>query len=179
MRRALLAVFAGGVLLTGAACGNDPETTTSAPASPSATPSSSPAPDYSQDTALVCGRLQTLYKGELRNFGAAMGKVVSYRETKQTAGPSADPQHVAGAKAAEKAAAAQLTAAAVKIRKLTATAQDPQLRTAGASSAAKLERSAKDRKYITTVKTLKSLDTTIQLQFTEWLTPVAGFCGPQ
>jgi hypothetical protein len=182
MRRVLLAVLAGGLLLTGAACGDDAQPTAGAPASPttpSDPPSSSPEPDYSDDTAQICGKLQTLYKGELRDFGAAMGKVVSYRETKQTPGPSADPQQIAGEKAAEKAAATELAAAGTKIRKLTATAQDPELRTAGATSAAKLEHSAKDRRYITGTKTLKALNATIESQFTEWLTPVAGFCVPQ
>jgi hypothetical protein len=74
-------------------------------------------------------------------------------------------------------AAGQLQAAATKIRKETAAAENPDFQAAGKVSAAKLETSAKDRKYMDRVKTLNDLNKTVQQQFTEWLTPVAGYCG--
>jgi hypothetical protein len=170
MRRAILALVAGGTLVATAACTSNAKTTgaaeTGAPAA-TAAPSTSPAPDYSASTRLVCGKLQTLYTGELKAFGAAVGKMITYKEAKQTA--EADK--------AEATAAGQLTAAATKIRTETAAAEDPDFQAAGRTSAAKFEQSAKDRKYFAKVKTLADLNATVQEQFTEWLTPVAGYCG--
>jgi hypothetical protein len=170
MRRALLAVIAGGTLLAGTACDSDassPEAAAPAPATTSAAPTASPAPDYSADTKQVCDELKTVYQGELRDFGAAMGKMITYKEAKQTT----------EAQKAEDTAAAELKAVALKIRKETAVAQDPEIKTAGAESAAKLERSAKDRKYMDRVKSLKDLNGSIERQLNEWLTPVSGYCG--
>jgi hypothetical protein len=168
MRRAILAVIAGAAVLAGSACDSDATATPEAAAqsaAPTAAASTS-APDYSASTKLVCGKLQTLYTAELRNFGTAMGKMVTYKEAKQTA--EADK--------AEAAAAAQLKAAATKIRKETASAQDPDFVAAGKVSASKLESSAADRRYFDRVKTLTDLNKTVEAQFTEWLNPVAGYC---
>ncbi|XVU25098.1 hypothetical protein ACQPZJ_49265 [Actinoplanes sp. CA-054009] len=169
MRRALLAVIAVGTLLTGAACDSDAKSSGAAAApAPSASPSASPEPDYSANTKLVCGNLQKLYAAELKDFGAAMGKMITYKEAKQAT----------EAKKAEDAATAKLKAAAAKIRTDTTTAEDPEFMAAGQTSAAKLDASAVDRKYITKIKTLKDLNSTIEAQFTEWLSPVAGYCSP-
>ncbi|MEV4345557.1 hypothetical protein AB0J83_13870 [Actinoplanes sp. NPDC049596] len=169
MRRALLAVIAAGTLLTGAACdANSPDEGEAAAPAPSASPSASPEPDYSANTELVCGNLQKLYSVELKDFGAAMGKMITYKEAKQPA----------EAKRAEDAATAKLKAVAAKIRTDTATAEDPEFMAAGQTSAAKVDASAVDRKYITKIKSLKDLNATIEPQFTEWLSPVAGYCGP-
>lgn len=173
MRRALLAALAGGVLLSGAACDSDadtseiaaPEATTAVPA-PATT---SPAPDYSANTEQVCGRLETVFSGSLaKEFGAAMGKMIAQKEAKQ-----ADE-----AEKAEKAAAAELKSVGSQIRKETAEAENPEFKAAGATSAAKLEKSAKNRDYIEKVKTSKDLDRTLEDQIQEWLSPVAGFCRP-
>ncbi|MEU4239167.1 hypothetical protein [Actinoplanes sp. NPDC026619] len=167
MRRAILAVIAGAaVLAAGAACdaAAQPEAAATS-ATPTAAPTTS-APDYSASTKQVCTQLQTLYTAELRNFGTAMGKMVTYKEAKQTA--EADK--------AEATAAGQLKAAATKIRKETSTALDPDFITAGKISASKLESSATDRRYFDKVKTLTDLDKTVQAQFAEWLNPVAGYC---
>ncbi|GIE08316.1 hypothetical protein [Paractinoplanes ferrugineus] len=167
MRRALLAATAGLFLLAGSACDSDangkPEAASTAP---TAAATVLAAPDYSASTEQVCSKLQTLYTAELRNFGTAMGKMVSYKENKQAA----------DAEKAESTAAAQLKAAAAKIRKETALAEDPDFIAAGKVSASKLESSATDRRYFDTVKTLADLNKTVQNQFTEWLNPVAGYC---
>lgn len=171
MRRAILAVIAGGTLLAGSACDTgakaEPEAAAPARTAATAAPSESAAPNYSASTKLVCGKLQSLYSVELRAFGTAMGKMVTYKETKQTS----------DAEKAEATAAGQLKAAATKIRKETATAQDPDFQAAGKVSAAKLETSAANRTYMNKVKTLADLDKTVQSQFAEWLNPVAGYCG--
>jgi hypothetical protein len=169
MRRALLAVIAAGTLLAGAACDSDAKDSDAADApAPSASPSASVAPDYTANTKLVCADLQKIYQVELRDFGAAMGKMITYKEAKQTT----------EAKKAEAAAAVKLKAVAAKIRTTTADAEDPEIMAAGQTSAAKVDASATDRKYITKIKTLKDLNGTIETQLTEWLSPVAGFCGP-
>ena len=168
MRRALLAVIAGSTLLAGAACDSDAKSTeadTAAPLAATAAPTTA-APDYSVSTKQVCTKLDSLYATELKAFGTAMGMLVTYKENKQAT----------DAEKAETTAAAHLKAAATKIRKETATAEDPDFQTAGKLSAAKLESSAKDHKYIDRVRTLKDLNTTVQSQFTEWLTPVSGYC---
>ncbi|WP_249999619.1 hypothetical protein [Actinoplanes sp. M2I2] len=169
MRRALLAVLAGSLLLTGAACDSDAKSPEAAPeATPASTAPSSPAPpDYTANTKLVCGKLETLYSGELRDFGAAMGKLITYREAKQTA----------EAKKAETAAVAELKGVAVKIRKETSAAQNPEFKAAGLTSAAKVDASAVNKAYIKKATTLKVLNSTIEGQFKEWLSPVAGYCA--
>ena len=171
MRRAILAVIAGGTLLAGAACDSDAKAKTEAadPTRTAATaaPSSEPAPDYSASTKLVCGKLQSLYTTELRAFGTAMGRMVTYKEAKQTT----------DAEKAEATAAGQLKAAATKIRTATAAAEDPDFQAAGKVSASKLESSATDRRYMDRVKSMADLNKTVQAQFAEWLTPVAGYCG--
>ncbi|MGK5679547.1 hypothetical protein [Actinoplanes sp. URMC 104] len=169
MRRALMAVLAGGVLLTGAACDSDATSTEAAPAATpeSTAPSSPPPPDYTANTRQVCGKLQTVYSGEMRDFGAAMGKLITYRETKQAA----------EAKKAENTAVAELKAVAARIRKETAAAQNPEFKAAGMTSAAKVDASAVNRAYIRKATTMKVLTSTIEGQFKEWLSPVAGYCA--
>lgn len=171
MRRAILAVIAGGTLVAGSACDSDakaaPEAATPTRTAATAAPSASAAPDYSASTKVVCGKLQTLYSVELRAFGTAMGKMVTYKEAKQTA----------DAEKAEATAAGQLKAAATRIRRETAAADDPDFQAAGKVSAAKLESGATTRAYMDKVKTLADLDKTVQAQFAEWLNPVAGYCG--
>ncbi|GIF11161.1 hypothetical protein [Actinoplanes teichomyceticus] len=168
MRPAILAVLAG-VLLTGAACDSDAEVhETGAAAAPSpTTAATSAAPDYSADTAEVCGRLDKVFTGELNDFGSAIGKMIAYKEAKQ-----ADK-----AAEAEKAAAAELRSAGGQIRKETSAALDPELKAAGESSARKLEASAKDRAYIKRIRSTTDLDRTLKPQLAEWLSPVAGYCA--
>jgi hypothetical protein len=168
MRRAILAVTLGGVLLTGAACGSDAKTPrTAAPApTPSAAPTT-PAPDYSANTTLVCGKLQKVFNDDLKVFGAQVGKMIAYKEAKQA------PE----AAAAQKAAATQLKAVGTKVRTETAAAEDPELQSAGAASAAKFVKSSADTKLFDRIKTTTDLNRTIQTQMAEWLNPVAGYCA--
>ncbi len=166
MRNAILAVLAGGVLLTGAACESDAPVYNAGASTPSATVTSPPV-DYSANTALVCGKLDKVFTGELDDFGAAIGKMIAYKEAKQTD----------KAATAEKSAAAELQSAGAQIRKETSAAQNPELKQAGETSAVKFETSAKDRKYIKKIKTTADLDKTLKPQLTEWLSPVAGYCG--
>jgi hypothetical protein len=167
MRRALLVLFAGGLLLPVAACDTEAKSKAE-PASTVTVPDDSlpPLPDYSVNTRQICAQLQTVYSGELRDFGTAIGKMVTYKEAKQAA----------DAAKAEDQAAGKLKAAGAKIRQDTAGAQDPDFQAAGAASAAKFEQSATDRKYFDRVKTLNDLNGTLEPQMAQWLTPVSAFC---
>jgi hypothetical protein len=174
MRRALLAVALGGVLLTGTACNADrPTGASAAPVAPSPTPESadvaaSPqAPDYSADTRAICGRLETVFNDDLTAFHTQMGKMIANKEAKLA------PE----AAKAQKAAGAELKKVGAKIKKETAAAQDPELRAAGAVSAAKLEKSATDTSFFKKIKTEKDYDRLIEDQLQQWFTPAAGYCA--
>jgi|SRR5689334_14987443 len=180
MRRALLVVALGGVLVIGTACGADRPTGASAapataPASPtpeSADLAASPqatdaAPDYSADTRAICGRLETVFNDDLTAFHTQMGKMIANKEAKLA------PE----AAKAQKAAGAELKKVGAKIKKETAAAQDPELRAAGAVSAAKLEKSATDTSFFKKIKTQKDYDRLIEDQLQQWFTPAAGYCA--
>ena len=169
MRRAILVVALGGVLVTGTACNTDRSTSASAaPAAASPTPESTNAtPDYTADSRAVCGRLEAVFNHDLATFHAQMGKMIANKEAKLTA---------AAAKA-QKAAGAELKKVGAKIKKETAAALDPQLRAAGATSAAKLVKSATDKSFFSRIKTQKDYDRLIEGQLQQWFTPAAGYCA--
>ena len=168
MRRAFLALALGGVLLSAAACDSDAESSTAAPAAttPSAVPTS-PAPDYSANTAQVCGKVQTVFTKDLQSFGTQLGKMIAYKEAKQ-----ADE-----AEQARKAASKELKEVGAKVRKETAAAEDPDLKQAGAVSATKFAKSAADKALFDKVKTTKDLDRALTTKIPEWMSPVAGLCA--
>jgi hypothetical protein len=169
MRPAILAVALGGVLLAGTACDSEVKTAGTA-APPSATPSSEPsipAPDYSANTKAICGKLEKIFNEDLEGFGTQVGKMIAYKESKQTA----------QAAKAQKAAAQELENVATKVKQETSAAQDPALRMAGAASAAKFAKSANDPAFLDKIKSTQDLSRTIEGQMTEWLNPVAGYCA--
>jgi hypothetical protein len=175
MRRAILAVIAGGVLVTSAACGDDaknedtaaPAVTTPAAASAPEPAASSAAPDFTADNVKVCDRLDKAFNTEFGDFGVALGRMIAYKEAKDAA----------NATKAEKQAATELKALGTQIRKETANAQDPELKAMATASAQRIETSAKDLDFIQDIKTTKDLDRSSQEQFTEWISPVVGYCA--
>jgi len=171
MRSALLAVSLGGLLLTGAACSSDgdPEPIAAAPAaeSPTATPTTVPAPNYYADTRKVCAKLDKVFDTDVAQFGTAMGKMIAYKEAKQ-----ADE-----AEQARQAASKELKDVGAKVRKETAAAQDPDLKAAGAASATKFSKSAADKTLFDQIKTTKDLDKTLATKMPDWMDPVAGLCA--
>jgi hypothetical protein len=169
MRRTLLAVALGGVLLAATACSGDDEKSPAAapPASTPSTAASIAGPDYAANTKLVCGKVEKVFDADLDIFGTQMGKMIAHKEAKQTA----------EAEQAEKAAAAGLKNIAAKVKKETAVAEDPELKTAGATSAAKFAQSAADAKFFDSIKTTNDLNRTIEGKMTDWLSPVAGYCA--
>jgi hypothetical protein len=96
-----------------------------------------------------------------------MGKMIAYKGAKQTA----------EAEKAEKAAAAHLKDIGSKIGKETSVAEDPELKTAGAASAAKLTKSAADTKFFDSIKTTEDLDKKIEDKMVDWMSPVTGYCA--
>jgi hypothetical protein len=168
MRRAILAVALGGVLVTAGACSSDAKSkpVTAAPA-PSATPSLPPMPDYTANTRLVCGKLQKIFDADLRGFGTQAGKMIAYKEAKKA------PE----AAKAQKAASDQLRTVGTKVKRETAVAQNPELQVAGATSAAKFTQSATDARFFDRVKSTKDLNRAIDAKMTDWLNPVAGYCA--
>ena len=175
MRRAILAVCAGGLLLSSAACSDEPKTTeVAAPATtPAAVASSalevsaSAAPDYTVANKAVCDRLDKVFTTEFGDFGEALGKMIAHKEAKET--ESADK--------AEKQAATELKTIGTQIRKETAGAEDPELKKVANTSAGRIEASAKDLEFIETIKTTKDLDSSLKDQIAEWISPLAGHCG--
>ncbi len=173
MRRAFLALALGGVLLSAAACDSDAESTSTA-AAPTATATTaasaaplSTGPDYSANTKLVCGKVEGVFTKDLETFGSHLGKMIAYKEAKQSA----------EAEKAEAAAKKQLKDVGAKLRKETAAADDPALVMAGQTSAAKFTKSAADTKFFDGIKSTKDLDRTIEAKMTDWLSPVAGYCA--
>lgn len=171
MRRALLAVTLGGVLLTGTACDGDAETTAAtAPTAPTATPSTvptTPLPDYSANTRKVCGRVEKVFGTGLKTFGTEVGKMIAYKEAKVTV----------EAKKSQQAAGDRLKAVAASIRKETSTAQDPALKAAGRTSAAKFTKAAADTRFFNSIKTQKDFDRIIEGRLSEWQRPLSGYCA--
>lgn len=172
MRTALLAVSLGSVLLSGAACSSDDNgsgPTAQAPAAQAPTPSTTtvPAPNYYANTRKVCAALDKIFDADVAQFGAAMGKMIAYKEAKQA--PEAEQ--------ARKAASQELKDVSAKVRKETAAAEDPNLKQAGALSATKFSKSAADKALFDKVKTTKDLDRTLAVKMPDWMDPVAGLCA--
>ena len=170
MRRAILAVTTGCVLLTGAACGNDADSSTTAAATPSAAPSavaSSPAADYTADTKAVCAKVDKIFTEDLEDFATELGKMIAYKEAKQTS----------EANTAEKSAGKELKEVAAAMKKATGAAQDPGLVKAGEASAEKITTTAGDTKFFDKIKTTKDVDTVLEAEFTAWFTPLSEYCG--
>ena len=168
MRRAFLALALGGVLLSAAACDSDAESTTAAPAAttPSAVPTST-GPDYSANTKLVCGKVTSIYDDGFDGFNTAMGKMIANKEAKQAA----------EAKKAQATAAGELKKVGAALKKEVAAAEDPELKKAGETSAAKLTKSAADAKFFDAIKTPADLNKRIEAKMLDWMTPVRGYCA--
>jgi hypothetical protein len=93
--------------------------------------------------------------------------MIANKEAKQTA----------AAAAARKAAGDELKRVGATVKKETAAAQDPELRAAGAVSAAKFVKTAGDDRFFDKIKSTSDLNKIIEARLTEWFTPVAGYCA--
>ncbi|MEU4213974.1 hypothetical protein [Actinoplanes sp. NPDC026623] len=173
MRSALLAVSLCGLLLTGAACDSggdgDTETIAETPAweTPTTPATTVAAPNYYANTRAVCTALDKVFNADVAEFGTAMGRMIAYKEAKQTD----------EAEQARKAASKELKEVGAKIRLETSKAKDPDLKEAGAISATKFSRSAADKALFDKVKTTKDLNATLVTKMPDWMDPVAGLCA--
>ncbi|RSM63760.1 hypothetical protein DMB66_21900 [Actinoplanes sp. ATCC 53533] len=172
MRTALLAGSLACLLLTGTACSSDDngtETIAEAPVAetPSTATTTVPAPDYYANTRKVCAALNKIFDADVAEFGTAVGKMIAYKEAKQTA----------EAEQARKAASKELKEVGAKVRKETAAAADPDLKQAGAISATKFSKSSTDKALFDKIKTTKDLDRTLAAKMPDWMDPVAGLCA--
>ncbi|MFI5932532.1 hypothetical protein [Actinoplanes sp. NPDC051494] len=174
MRRALIAATLGGLLLSGTACSSgDADTAADTPrivVPTSAAATTSPAPNYAANSKKVCGNVEKIYNDGIEDFGAQIGRMIAYKESK--ADDSAKD-----AATAEKAAGKELKDTAAGIRKETAAAEDPELKEAGAVSATKFSKSAADSALFDKIKTTKDFDKVLQAKTADWLNPVAGYCA--
>jgi hypothetical protein len=168
MRRPILAVSLGAVLLTGAACDSAAEPVASAPsvAAPSPTPTVT-TPDYSADTRKVCDDVQKIFDNDIEPFAAALSRMVVRKEAKLAK----------EAAASEQLARKQLRTVASKLVKATAGADDPEIVTAGKASAAKFTASAGDDKLYDKLRSTKDLNRFIDGKLGDWLTPISGYCA--
>ena len=167
MRRAILAVTFGAVLLTGTACDHDAKpAATGGSASPAPLPSVSAA-DYSANTRKVCKDVHKIFDTDIAPFGTALGKMMAYKEEKL-------PKE---ANKSEKLARQQLKTVATKIINATADAQDTAIAVAGKATAAKFIASAADDKLYDNIKNAKDLNRFIDGKLGEWLTPISGYCA--
>jgi hypothetical protein len=172
MRTALLAGSLACLLLTGTACSSDDngsETIAEAPVAetPSTATTTVPAPNYYANTRKVCAALNKIFDADVAEFGTAVGKMIAYKEAKQTA----------EAEQARAAAGKELKEVGAKVRKETAAAEDPELKEAGAISATKFSKSSTDKALFDKIKTTKDLDRTLAAKMPDWMDPVAGLCA--
>ena len=172
MRTALLAGSLACLLLTGTACSSDDngsETIAEAPVAetPSTVTTTVPAPNYYANTRKVCAALNKIFDADVAEFGTAMGKMIAYKEAKQTT----------EAEQARAAASKELKEVGAKVRKETAAAEDPDLQQAGAISATKFSKSSADKALFDKIKTTKDLDRTLAAKMPDWMDPVAGLCA--
>jgi hypothetical protein len=100
-------------------------------------------------------------------FNAAMGKMIANKEAKQAA----------EAEKAEKAAAVELKKVGAALKKEISAAEDPELKQAGETSAAKLTKSAADTKFFDSIKSPTDLNKHIEAKMLDWMTPVRGYCA--
>jgi hypothetical protein len=104
---------------------------------------------------------------EMGRFADELGKMIGYKEAKQTA-------KVAQSRAA---AAKHLRALAAEMRRQTSTAKDSDVRAAGKEAAGSIELSAKDPAFYAKIKSVKSVEATLRSEMTPWITPLASFCA--
>ncbi|WP_221329467.1 hypothetical protein [Actinoplanes sp. L3-i22] len=167
MRRFILAVTTGALLLTGTACGSTSEDATDA-AAPAATVAASPSADFTADTKKVCDSVGTLLGGKkMEDFGVELGKTIAYKQAKQTA----------NATKARTDAGKRLKAVGAALNASTAKAQDPDLKAAGTESLKRIDASASDDAFFAKFKTLKDIDSVLEAEMTGWLEPMDKFCS--
>jgi hypothetical protein len=163
MRRTVLVLTVGGVLLTAGACGTARHAGTTAAPAPVVAQSAVAAgqPAAQTETKAFCEGLGDVYNKNMGPFAEALTKMVA----------------AGGAKASQAQAAQKLSAFATAVRGAAATSQDPQLRADGKQAADQLQAKSADSALFAKVKTTADVNTILGPTLKEWLAPVAHHCS--
>lgn len=164
MRRAVLTLAVGGVLLAGAAaCGT---------ASPSANgpagtgQSVNPAVQASlADTRTVCEALGQAYGRDIGPFASALNTMVAARK-------SAD-----GGKASQAQAQQSLSALAKAVLGATQGSSNAQVRVDGLTAAKQLDSQSANAAFFTKIQTAKDMNTVLGPTLKQWLAPISQHCS--
>jgi hypothetical protein len=167
MRRAILALTVGGVLLT-AACGTERSPAASSPAvtgkSVAAGQPAAAQPALAQSKAL-CEALGQVYSENMGPFAETLSKMI------------ADRHAPGGGKAASEPAQQTLSAFAKAIRGATQGSADPKVRADGKQTADRLQATSTDEKFFAKVQSAKDVNTVLGPTLKEWLAPVTHHCS--
>jgi hypothetical protein len=162
MRRAILSLVVGGVLLVAAACDSTPTTTPGGPPGPG----QAAAQASMADTRAMCENIGKVYGTNVGALASALGKLIG------SPGPTGD-----GAKTAKAQAQQALGSFADAIRTATQESHDPQVRSDGQQAADQLRSKASDAKLFDGIKTSNDLNTLIGPTLKDWLAPVMKHCS--
>jgi hypothetical protein len=169
MRRAVIALVAGGVLLAAAACGTAPapsSTGSGAAAGTQAPASTDPKVQASlTDTRQVCEAVGKANSKDIGPFAASVSKLVASRKAGGTAAAAAkqDAQHA-------------LVTYGEDLRAATQGSANEQVRADGTTVADTLKAKAADNATFDQLKTNTDIATLLGPTMTEWTAPVSKHC---
>jgi hypothetical protein len=168
MRRAVLTLVAGGVLLAGAAaCGTAAGPTPGGPAGTAQAAAGNPSEQAAlADTRAVCEALGQVYGKNIGPFAAAVSSMITNRSAAGGA-----------AKTAQAQAQQTLGTFATAVRTATQTSTNPQVRADGAQTADQLRAKSTDTAFFSKIQTSKDLDTLLGPTLKNWLAPVTHHCS--
>ena len=150
MRRAMLGLVVGGLLLS--SCGTAPDPSPSAP--PSLTPEQ-------QQTKTSCEAIGTVYTKNMGAFAESLSTMVATSDSA----------------AARKDAQQKLSAFGSAIRQTTQTSGDAQLRADGKQAADQLQTTSTNAAFFAKIKTTQDVTNVLGPTLKEWLAPVTHHCS--
>lgn len=162
MRRAILALTVGGVLLT-AACGTEKSPAASGPAVTGGSVAAA-QPALAESKAL-CEALGQVYSENMGPFAETLSKMI------------ADRNSPGGGKNSSEQAQQSLSAFATAIRRATQSSANPQVRADGKQTADRLQATSTDDKFFTKVQSAKDVNTVLGPTLKQWLAPVTHHCS--
>jgi uncharacterized protein YceK len=155
MRRVVLTLAIGGVLLT-AGCGTSRSNDNSA--APNVAPASGAPAQAGSATKTTCEQLGVIYTQNMAPFAKSLTSIVS-------------------SKASPAEAQQALKSFAVAIRGTTSGSPDAQLRADGEQTATQLLTKAGDAAFFKKIKTSQDVNTVLGPNLKEWLSPVTHHCS--
>jgi len=158
MRRAVLGVVVGGLLLGAAACGTARNPTPGA-GTPGGTVSLSPE---QAQTKATCEAIGTVYTKNMGSFAEALSRMV--------AGGT-------GAEAARKDAQQKLSAFGTAVRQTTQSSTDAKFRADGKQAADRLQTTSTNVAFFTKIKTTQDVTEVLGPTLKGWLAPVTNHCS--